>query len=94
MLEARTRSKAATPSHVLLLKNLLSVVLGLVVLWSFVHSWYELGACLHALRVYSLVVVVLEGVCRYYPAAHAALPDSGAPAKARTKRQSKVGHVT
>lgn len=86
MLEAR-RSQA-NPSHVLVLRNVLCVVLGVGVLWSLVHSGYELTACLHALRVYSLLVVALEGVCRY-ASAPAALPDAS---KGRTKRQARVRH--
>lgn len=95
MLEERgRRSRAADPfpSHVLLLKNVLCVVLSVGVLWALVHSGYELSACLHALRVYSALVVVLEGVFRYYAAAPAALPDTAGAGKTKIKRHSKVNH--
>lgn len=73
----------------LVLRNVLCVVLGVGVLWSLVHSGYELTACLHALRVYSLLVVALEGVCRY-ASAPAALPDAS---KGRTKRQARIVEI-
>ncbi|XP_037803347.1 phosphatidylinositol-glycan biosynthesis class F protein-like [Penaeus monodon] len=67
-------------------KYLLSLVLGLGLLLTLVQSEFELQACLRALRIYSLVVVVLQVALQFVvPEASALHPGGGG---------SGEGHIT
>ncbi|XP_063858306.1 phosphatidylinositol-glycan biosynthesis class F protein-like [Scylla paramamosain] len=75
-------------TNLLVLKNILCLVFGVGVLWTIVLSGYELASSLYSLRAYSLLVVLLEGVCRYLTPASSS--EISAIAKAKTKKHSKI----